>query len=99
MRVYSGLAASTYYILGDAYGYIRAIDKDGNPLWKHHLGSSISSMAISNDEQTLWVGSHSGMLHKLHLGMGQDSHTMGDGNHSEEFRIIFWKTEPKPLFW
>lgn len=99
MRVYSGVAASTYYILGDAHGYIRAIDKDGKTLWRHHLGSSISGMAISNDEQTLWVGSYSGMLHKLHLGKGQDSHTVGDGNHSEEFRIIFWKTEPKPLFW
>lgn len=99
MRIYSGVAASTYYILGDAYGYIRAIDNEGKTIWRHHLGSSISGMTISNDEQILWVGSYSGMLHKLNLGKGQDDHTVGNGNHHEEFRIFFWKTESKPLFW
>ncbi len=99
MRVYAGVATSGAYILGDAYGYIRAIDLEGNTIWKHHLGSTISGMTISADEQTLWVGSYSGMLHKLKLGAGQDAHTVGNGNHKEQFRIIFWKSEAKPLFW
>lgn len=99
MRVYCGVAASNYYILGDADGYIKAFDKQGKQLWRHYLGSSINGMCLSDDEKTLWVGSYSGMLHKLKLNAGhRDSHTIGNGNHFEEFRIILWKEQP-PLFW
>jgi hypothetical protein len=100
MRVYVGLATSQYYILGDAYGYIKAFDKKGNNVWRHFLGSTISGMTISDDEQTLWVGSYSGMLHKLKLGAGhRDSHTIGNGNHYEEFRLLVWKSEPQIWKW
>lgn len=99
MRVYAGLSTSDHYILGDAYGYIRAMDKQGNKLWRHHLGATISGMAISDDGTTLWVGACSGILHKLKLGAGQDKHTIGNGDHQEEYRLILWKDEPKPLFW
>jgi WD40 repeat protein len=95
MRVYSGVAADGYYILGDADGYLKAFDKRGNQLWRHYLGSSITSMSLSDDEKTLWVGSYSGMLHKLKFGAGhRDTHTIGNGNHYEELRIIFWKDQP-----
>jgi hypothetical protein len=47
MRVYAGLATRHGYILGDAYGYIRAVDNNGTCLWYHFLGSTISGMAIS----------------------------------------------------
>jgi hypothetical protein len=100
MRVYSGIAASNYYILGDAYGYIKAFDKNGKTIWRHYLGSTITGMAISDDEQTLWVGSHSGMLHKLRLGKGhRDEHVIGNGNHYEEFRLLIWKDEPQIWKW
>lgn len=100
MRVYAGLATRNYYILGDAYGNVRASDKDGNKIWRHFLGSTISGMAISDDEQTLWVGSSSGMLHKLILGKGhRDTHTVGNGNHYEEFRLLIWKNEPQIWKW
>ncbi|MBL7919461.1 MAG: WD40 repeat domain-containing protein [Bacteroidia bacterium] len=100
MRVYVGLSTSEFYILGDAYGYIRAFDKQGNKVWKHFLGSTISGIAISNDEKTLWIGSFSGMLHKLQLGKGhRDKHTLGTGNHYEEFRLIIWRDEDKILKW
>ncbi|MVT09043.1 YncE family protein [Chitinophaga tropicalis] len=99
MRVYAGLSTADHYILADAYGYIRAIDKQGNKLWRHYLGSTISGMAMSDDGTTLWVGAYSGILHKLKLQAGQDEHTIGNGNHQEEFRLILWKDEPKPLFW
>lgn len=99
MRVYCGVAASDYYILGDADGYIKAFDKQGKQLWRHYLGSTINGMCLSDDEKTLWVGSYSGMLHKLKLNAGhRDTHTIGNGNHFEEFRIILWK-EQQPLFW
>lgn len=100
MRVYVGLATSKYYILGDAYGYIKAFDKNGNKIWRHFLGSTISGMTISDDEKTLWVGSSGGILHKLILGKGhRDNHTIGNGNHYEEFRLLIWKNEPQIWKW
>jgi hypothetical protein len=95
MRVYNGIAVDDYYILGDAYGYIRAIDKYGNLKWRHFLGSSIGGITISDNKKTLWVASCTGIIHKLKLNMGhRDEHTIGNGNHYEEFRIILWKEEP-----
>ncbi|PNW29145.1 hypothetical protein [Formosa algae] len=95
MRVYCGVATSKFYILGDAFGYIKAVDSKGHSIWKHFLGSTITGMTISDDEKTLWVGSASGIIHKLKLNQGlRDNHTIGTGNHYEDFRLIFWKDEP-----
>lgn len=95
MRVYVGTTTKDFYILGDAYGYIKAFNKEGKCIWRHFVGSTISGLTISDDEQTLWVGSYTGMLHKLKIGKGhRDTHTIGNGNHYEEFRMLFWKEEP-----
>lgn len=95
MRVYAGVAYDNVYILGDAYGYVRAINKQGKCIWRHFLGSTISGIDISADGKILWVGSCSGIIHKLILGKGhRDKHTIGNGNHYEEFRMILWKDEP-----
>ncbi|MBL3658634.1 hypothetical protein [Fulvivirga sediminis] len=95
MRVYVGLTTKDLYILGDAYGYIKAFNQQGECIWRHFLGSTISGLTISDDEKTLWVGSYTGMIHKLQLGKGhRDDHTIGNGNHYEEFRLIVWKDEP-----
>ena len=91
MRVYAGVATRDLYILGDAYGYIRAVGKDGRKIWRHYLDGTIKSMAISEDEGVLFVGTYGGRLHKLRLGAGQDSHTIGNGNHKEEFRLIAYE--------
>ncbi|KFF24158.1 hypothetical protein [Chryseobacterium vrystaatense] len=100
MRVYAGTATEDYYILGDAYGYIKAFDKKGNKLWRHFLGSTISGMTLSDDGKTLWVGAHSGILHQLKLDQGRrDTHTIGNGNHYEEFRLLIWKDEPQIWKW
>lgn len=88
MRVYAGVATRDFYILGDAYGYIKAVGKDGRKIWRHYLGGTIKSMALSEDGSVLFVGTYGGRLHKLRLGAGQDSHTIGNGNHKEEFRLI-----------
>jgi len=99
-RVYVGLATANAYIVGDAYGYIKAFSPGGQHLWYYFLGSTISGMAISGDEQTLWVGTCAGILHKLQLGKGhRDDHVIGTGLHYEEFRMLFWKDEPQPLIW
>lgn len=95
MRVYVGLTTKDLYILGDAYGYIKAFNKEGECVWRHFLGSTIGGLAISDNGETLWVGSCTGMIHKLKLGKGhRDNHTLGNGKHYEEFRIILWKEEP-----
>ena len=91
MRVYAGVATQDFYILGDAYGYIRAVGKDGRKIWRHYLGGTIKSMALSEDGDVLFVGTYGGRLHKLRLGAGQDSHTIGNGNHKEEFRLIAYE--------
>ena len=91
MRVYAGVATQDFYILGDAYGYIKAVGKDGRKIWRHYLGGTIKSMAISEDGGVLFVGTYGGRLHKLRLGAGQDSHTIGNGNHKEEFRLIAYE--------
>ncbi|MCQ9634778.1 hypothetical protein MP477_07390 [Chryseobacterium sp. WG23] len=100
MRIYAGVAVNDHYILGDAYGYIKAFDKNGNQLWRYFLGSTISGMTISDNEETLWVAAHSGILHKLRLNKGQrDTHTIGNGKHYEEFRLLIWKDEPQIWKW
>ena len=91
MRVYAGVATQDFYILGDAYGYIKAVGKDGRKIWRHYLGGTIKSMALSEDGRVLFVGTYGGRLHKLRLGAGQDSHTIGNGNHKEEFRLIAYE--------
>jgi hypothetical protein len=94
MRIYAGVATNDFYILGDAHGYIRAFNMHGKCLWRHFLGSTISGMDISENGKILWVGSYSGMIHKLRLGEGhRDEHTIGNGKHYEEFRLILWKDE------
>ena len=91
MRVYAGVATRDFYILGDAYGYIKAVGKDGRKIWRHYLGGTIKSMALSDDGGVLFVGTYGGRLHKLRLGAGQDNHTIGNGNHKEEFRLIAYE--------
>jgi len=99
-RVYAAVSTSDYYIFGDAGGYIKAFYKDGRKAWRYFLGSTITGITISDDEKTLWVASCTGIIHKLKLDAGQrDNHTIGTGNHYEEFRIIFWKNESDPLIW
>ena len=100
MRIYAGLTTTNYYILGDAYGYIKAVDKTGKQIWQHFLGSTISGMTIADDEQTLWVSSYSGILHKLKLNKPlRDKHTISTANIYEYFRLLLWKKEPNVLKW
>ena len=63
MRVYAGVATRDFYILGDAYGYIKAVGKDGRKIWRHYLGGTIKSMALSEDGSVLFVGTYGGRLH------------------------------------
>lgn len=100
MRVYTGVSVEDYYILGDAYGYIRAVNKQGELLWRHFLGGNMASMEISDDGKTLWVGNYAGFLYRLSLDKGQrDSHTIGTSNHYEDFRLLIFKDEEQIWRW
>jgi hypothetical protein len=99
-RIYAGVATGKGYIWGNADGYIKAYDYKGKFLWQYYIGGTISGMAVSEDESTLYVGSYAGALHQLKLDAGhRDNHTIGTGKHYEECRWLFWKSEAGPLKW
>lgn len=104
LEKYSKVYAATYrqdeFIIGDAYGYIRAFDKKGNYRWNHFLGSSIGDIDISKDGKTLLVCSYAGFLSIIKLDTGEvNPFTIGDATHEETRRWLFWRKEKKPLVW
>jgi len=100
MRVYASAALPGMFLLGDANGYVRAVRHNGEQVWEHYVGSTISGLAISPDDRTLAIGSTSGTLHIVALDQDEpDPFQIGNGNHVEQLRILFWKDQPQPLFW
>jgi hypothetical protein len=98
-RVYAAVSRRDEFIVGDAAGYVRAFSTDGAYRWQHFIGSSVTSMDISADGQTLAVSTCAGFLSIIRLDAGhQAAHQIGNGNHLEERRWIFWKGE-SPLIW
>ncbi|MFC4306612.1 PQQ-binding-like beta-propeller repeat protein [Cohnella boryungensis] len=99
MRVYAGVALQKGNIMGDAYGYLRMIDLDGNELWRYYVSGTISGMALHPDETTLLVGTYNGMLHVLDLTSTEPSpYEIGTSSIRESYRWIIWDTR-KPLCW
>ncbi|WP_235439930.1 PQQ-binding-like beta-propeller repeat protein [Paenibacillus sp. DMB20] len=99
-RVYAAAALTGGVVLGDAYGYLWMMDGEGTELWRHFVGSTISGMAVSDDEGLLAVGTYGGMLHLLDLRSGaMDEYSIGTGTIRERERIIVWKSEDEPLRW
>jgi hypothetical protein len=67
--------------------------------WQHFIGSSVGSIDISADSKTLAVSTYAGFISIIRLNAGhQPSSQIGNGNHFEERRWIFWKDE-SPLIW
>lgn len=98
-RIYASAPVAGGLVLGDAYGYLRAVDAEGTLLWKQHVGSTISAMAASADGRMLAVGSHSGTVHLLDLASAADPEQVGVRAHREVRRWLFWKQEAAPLAW
>ncbi|MFJ4345638.1 hypothetical protein [Pseudomonas sp. NPDC089401] len=98
-RVYAGVAADGGYIVGDAYGYLRAFGEDGQEHWQHFLGSTISAMDLSADGRTLVAASHAGFISVIALGSGRPEWQIGTGPHGEVRRWLFWKGWDKALAW
>ncbi|MBT9443680.1 MAG: WD40 repeat domain-containing protein [Acidovorax sp.] len=99
-RVYASATLPGMVVLGDANGYLHALSDDGHPLWRHHIGSTISAMDISPDGSTLWAASYGGYLvHLERVETGMDPYSIGTSPHAEVRRWIFWRDEVGPLRW
>lgn len=99
-RVYAAVARGDSFIVGDAYGYLRAFDRTGKRLWQHFLGSTIGDMDITPDGKTLVATSYAGYISVIDLDTGaRQPYQIGTGNHEERYRWLFWKDEPRPLRW
>ncbi|WP_336334697.1 hypothetical protein [Pseudomonas putida] len=98
-RVYAGVAREGEYIVGDAYGYLRAFAEDGTEHWQHYLGSTISALDISADGRTLVAASHAGFVSVIALDSGRPAWQIGTGEHGEVQRWLFWKGWDKAMAW
>lgn len=99
-RVYAGVGVGDSFICGDASGDVIAFDKSGRQLWHQFVGSTVDDIDVSADGKTMAVTTCAGFLAIFQLGAGKQApHQIGNGNHLEVRRWIFWKNEKKPLIW
>ncbi|UCJ14959.1 PQQ-like beta-propeller repeat protein [Pseudomonas sp. MM211] len=98
-RVYAGVSRGDTFIVGDAYGYLRAFDEQGSERWQHYIGSTICAMDLSADGNTLAVSSYAGFVCLIDLDAGRPAWQIGTGEHQERQRWLFWKGQSKPLLW
>lgn len=99
-RVYAAVARDDEFIVGDAGGYLRAFDLQGNFRWQHFIGSTITALDLSPDKQKLAVTSFAGFLCVLQLHTGErDPFAISTASHREVQRWLFWKGEGAPLRW
>jgi hypothetical protein len=99
-RVYAAVARNDEFIVGDASGYVRAFDTTGRYRWQQFIGSSVGDIDLSADGRHLAVSTYAGFLSIFRLDAGeQHPYQIGNGNHLEECRWIFWKGERAPLIW
>jgi len=99
-RVYASATQPGLVVLGDADGYLHALGDDGQTLWRHHIGSTISGMDMSPDGSVLWAASYGGYLVRLERSeAGMDPYSIGTSPYVETSRWIFWGDEAGPVRW
>lgn len=98
-RVYASVSRGDEFILGDAYGYLRAVSHDGEHRWQHFIGSTIGALDLSADGRTLVASTCAGFVSIIDLDAGRQPYQIGDGGHFEQRRWLFWKDEALPLAW
>jgi hypothetical protein len=99
-RVYASAATPEFVLLGNAEGYVHAVDYTGAIVWRHHIGSTMSGIDISADGSTLIAASYGGYLVRLEkLAAGQDPYSIGTSPFTETSRWLFWKGEAGPIHW
>lgn len=99
-RVYASATLPGMAILGDAHGYLHALDDTGQNVWRHHIGSTISAIDVSPDGSTILAASYGGYLVLLErVETGMDPYSIGTSPYAETRRWIFWGDEMGPLRW
>lgn len=99
-RVYASATQPGLVVLGDADGYLHALSDDGQALWRHHIGSTISGMDMAPDGSVLWAASYGGYLVRLERSeAGMDPYSIGTSPYVETSRWIFWGDEAGPVRW
>ncbi|PNG30050.1 hypothetical protein [Pseudomonas protegens] len=98
-RVYAAASRGDEFIIGDAYGYLRAISETGEERWQHYIGSTLTAMDISVDGKTLVAATYAGIIVQIALDSGRPDWQIGTGEHHELRRWLFWKDFAKPLLW
>lgn len=98
-RVYAGVGLGDEFIIGDAYGYVRAFSTTGEPRWQLYVGSSIGDIDVSDDGTMMAVSTCAGYISIFELNSEQEPHQIGNSSHKEIRRWLFWKDEAVPLAW
>lgn len=98
-RAYAAAEIEAGMVLGDAYGYLYCVNNKGEEVWRHFVGSTIYSFAVSPERSKLAVGTYGGMLHVLDLRSKEmDEYGIGTGTLRELERYVLWRGE-EPLRW
>lgn len=99
-RVYATACRGDELIVGDAHGYLRAVDWRGNIRWQYLIGSTIGAIDISVDGKQLVATTYAGFVCLIDLDTGEpDPFTFTTATHREKRRWLFWKSEKNPLAW
>ena len=90
-RVYAMNEIESGMVIGDAYGYLYCINREGQELWRHFVGSTIYSLVVSPEQSHPAVGTYGGMLHILDLHAERmDEYGIGTGTLREQERYVLW---------
>jgi len=88
-RVHASAWLGDTVILGDGDGYLRAHGLDGHPRWELHIGSEVTSLAVSDDQQRLAVGTAAGVVVILRFDdAGPEPHVIGTAPLVEQLRLV-----------
>ncbi len=99
-RVYAGVHRKDEFIIGDARGYIRAFGSDGKQHWQHFIGSSVGSIDVTPDGETMVCSTYAGFLSIFKMDQGKSAdYEIGNSGHTETRRWLIWKNEETPLAW
>lgn len=87
-------------LVGDAEGWLHALDASGHAIWHHYIGGAITAIRTSATGDLVWVSTQNGYVVRLQrLTQGMDAFSISTSPYAEVQRWIFWSDEPAPLCW
>lgn len=93
-RVYDSCFHKGTFLLGDAYGYVRAAKLNGDTAWQHFTGSTVGGVDVSPDGKQLAIATSAGFLSLLELSDETQAQQIGNGPFVERIRFVRWNDEP-----